>query len=142
MITTLRVDKSIIPGFVYHIVVSNKMFYKSQSASSKAWNHVAWRNRVGSHHCGYIQLLHHTTTFPSAPALTSHGCLFTHLTCNTPSPSLTSCPRRIFRGTISGSVMRSLYTLLWKTWMEPSSEEEAKRGYVGWKWSDRMALAW
>jgi hypothetical protein len=41
-----------------------------------------------------------------------------------------------------GSVIRSLYTREWKIWIEPSSEAEAKRGYVGWKWRERIAREW
>lgn len=86
--------------------------------------------------------LHHTAMVPSAPPLTNHGCRLHHLTWSTPSPSRISWPRRIFKGTIKGSVMRSLYTLEWNIWIAPSSDEEAKSGYVGWKWSERMARVW
>ena len=51
-------------------------------------------------------------------------------------------PRKIFSGTMSGSVMRSLYTRAWNTWIEPSSDEDAKSGYVGWKCTERSARAW
>lgn len=61
---------------------------------------------------------------------------------NTPSPSRTACPRRILRGTMSGFVIRSLYTRTWNTWIEPSSDDDAKSGYVGWNATERRARAW
>lgn len=56
----------------------------------------------------FLPQLHHTATLPSAALLTSQGCLLHHLTWRTPRPSMTWCPRKIFRGTIRGSVIRSL----------------------------------
>ena len=58
---------------------------------------------------------------------------------STPSPSIILCPRRILSGTISGFCMRSVYTVAWKMWIVPSSEELAKRGSEGWKATDRRA---
>ena len=45
-------------------------------------------------------------------------------------------------GTMSGFVIRSLYTRAWKTWIDPSSDELAKSGYVGWKCTERRAREW
>ena len=55
---------------------------------------------------------------------------------------MTACPRRILSGTMSGFVIRSLYTRAWKTWIDPSSDELAKSGYVGWKCTERSAREW
>lgn len=52
------------------------------------------------------------------------------------------CPRKILSGTMSGFVMRSLYTRAWKIWIEPSSDEDANSGYVGWKCTARSARVW
>ena len=43
---------------------------------------------------------------------------------------------------MSGFVIRSLYTRAWKTWIDPSSDELAKSGYVGWKCTERSAREW
>ncbi len=43
---------------------------------------------------------------------------------------------------MSGFVIRSLYTRAWNIWIEPSSDEDANRGYVGWNATERSARAW
>ena len=85
---------------------------------------------------------HHNRTSPSLALLTNHGFSGCHLTSSTPSPSVTLCPRRIFRGTIKGLSIKSSYTVAWKMWIVPSSEADANRGRVGWKVTDRRALVW
>lgn len=43
---------------------------------------------------------------------------------------------------MSGFVSRSLYTRAWNTWIAPSSDEDAKSGYVGWNATERRARVW
>ena len=75
---------------------------------------------------------HHSLTSPSVPALINHGFSRCQAISSTPKPSTTRCPLRIFSGTIKGFSMRSEYIVQWKTWIVPSSEEDAKSGRVGW----------
>lgn len=95
-----------------------------------------------SHQAVVHDQLYHTDACPSAPAPTSHGWRGTQRTANTPNPSCTVCPRRILSGTMSGFVIRSLYTRAWNTWIEPSSDDDANSGYVGWNTTERSARAW
>ena len=43
---------------------------------------------------------------------------------------------------MSGFVIKSLYTRAWKTCTDPSSEDDANNGYVGWNCTERSARAW
>ena len=43
---------------------------------------------------------------------------------------------------MSGFVIRSLYTRAWNTWIEPSSDDDANSGYVGWNCTERSAREW
>jgi hypothetical protein len=85
---------------------------------------------------------HHTLTAPSAPALRSVGARGAHASASTPSPSRTACPRKILSGTSSGSLIRSANTFAWKTCTAPSSDADAKSGYVGWNATARRARVW
>lgn len=103
---------------------------------------------------------------PSAPEEKTHGCVGWKATSRTPRSRVRVCPLSTLTGTSNGFCNRSLwergtqhpvgwsrgkgwgrasthlYTMPWHTITLPSSEPEAKRGYLGWKATARRAFLW